>query len=128
MKPALQLLLLTCCLSLAAFACDDPYLRRGVISDAGMHGSVVGEHAKPVAFTLVWLYSGKKQLYAVSTDKDGTFDFGFVPAGTYRLSVTNRGTFEVEVQPDKPLFNGQHWYYHVSLLPHGCVAVMQSTN
>lgn len=128
MKSALLLLLLTFFLSLAAFACDDPNLRRGVISDAGMHGSLVGEHAKPVAFTLVWLYSGKKQLYAVSTGKDGTFDFGLVPAGTYRLSVTNRESFEVEVQPDKPLSNGQHWYYHLGLLPHGCINVTQSTN
>lgn len=128
MKSALQLLLLTCFLSLAAFACDDPYLRRGVIGEWDIRGAALAENSKPLAFTEVRLYSGKTHLRTTITKSDGSFDFGPITPGDYRLSIANWGSFDVEVEAFSSIGGGQYVYYGLLLLPNNCIAAGFSTN
>ncbi|PYP86798.1 MAG: hypothetical protein DMG65_18060 [Candidatus Angelobacter sp. Gp1-AA117] len=128
MKRVLQLLLLTLLLSLTAFSCDDPYLRRGLIGEWDIRGAALQEPGKGLAFAEVQLYSGKTHLRTTITNSNGSFDFGPITPGEYRLSIANWGSFDVEVEAFSRIGGGQYAYYSVLLLPDNCIAAGFSTN
>jgi len=119
---------MACFLSLAAFACDDPYLRRGVIGEWDIRGAALAEPGKALAFTEVRLYSGKTHLRTIITDRDGSFDFGPIAPGEYRLSIANWGSFDVQVEAFSRIGGGQYCYYWLLLFPDNCIATGFSTN
>jgi hypothetical protein len=90
------------CMPQIALARTPMAKKKPVISDVRLQkdnvlvGQVVTPENKPVAGTKVLLHSGKKQLAAGKTDKNGLFAFSGLKRGVYQVSAAKgQGSFRV---------------------------------